>query len=60
MLSEFENEVKDVLNTEETTAITYFGELANPSKAKIDINKLPLIYIDYTGNKPVNAITKEH
>ncbi len=60
MLDKFEDAVKAILDTEETNAVKYFGELSNPSKAKIDINKLPLIYIDYTGDKPINVIKKEH
>lgn len=60
MLDIFEDEIKESLNKEGMTANKYFGELSNPSLVKIDINKLPLIYIDYVGNKPINPVKKEH
>ncbi len=61
MLENFEEELISKLNTFVHTQ-KYFGELANPSETRLDINNLPLVYLDFVGSSKIagNRLQQEH
>jgi len=50
-VQEYEDELKKLLE-EICTVETYNGEFAKANEIKLDPSKLPIIYIDFTGEKP--------
>ena len=52
-MQKYEDELKNILS-EVTTCETYFGEFYSLNEIKIDSKKMPIIYIDFLGETPVN------
>jgi hypothetical protein len=60
MIGEFETAVIEVLNKDEIKADKYYGELIDPKKFQFNQKDLPIVYVDYIGDKPDSPIRKEY
>ena len=60
MIDIFEQEVIQVLKDQDIHTKKYFGEFSNPQNIQVNLNDLPLIYLDYTGSEPEGRIKEEH
>lgn len=59
MINVFETKVIEALNENELKAHKYYGELINPKNFQFNQQDLPIIYVDYIGDKPIDTLRKE-
>lgn len=60
MITLFEKFITVELNKDGLNSKKYFGELENPKTYNFKVNEMPLIFIDFVGDKPVDLIRKEY
>ena len=60
MITLFEEFITVELNKDGLNSKKYFGELENPKTYNFKVNEMPLIFIDFVGDKPVDLIRKEY
>lgn len=51
-MEKYENELKKILSSITKNVHTYYGEFSSLNDIKIDVNKMPAIYIDLVGVEP--------
>ncbi|MDY0320416.1 MAG: DUF1834 family protein [Arcobacteraceae bacterium] len=59
MIGAFEEAIINELNQDELKSKKYYGELINPKSFQFNQNELPIIYVDYIGDKPNDMLRKE-
>jgi hypothetical protein len=60
MIEAFEDAIINVLNHNELKSKKYYGELINPKNFQFNQNELPMIYVDYIGDKPNDMLRKDY
>lgn len=53
-MQKYEVELKKILSTV-AVCETYFGEFSSLSDIKIDTKRMPIIYVDFLGEDPINS-----
>ncbi|MDC7249275.1 MAG: hypothetical protein PQJ49_05080 [Sphaerochaetaceae bacterium] len=59
-MQNFEKGVIQALKDVSINTQKYFGEFADPQKLDIDLNKTPIVFLDYTGSAPIGRIKENH
>ena len=60
MIDGFETKVIETLNKDDLKATKYYGELINPKSFQYNQQDLPIIFVDYIGDKPVDTLRKDY
>ncbi|WP_320034799.1 hypothetical protein [Halarcobacter sp.] len=59
-MQNFEKGVIQALKDANINTQKYFGEFANPQQVNIDLNKVPIVFVDYTGSTPEGRLKENH